>query len=406
MIDVEVWTGREALRLRTALRMSQRAFAAHLGVSGRTVAKWDSRGAEITPRSEFQRMLDTALAQATASAQERFRALQNDDSDTPVGQDGAGALLNPSLSLRAAPSSLSVPIDAKSGVDVIEFYERLMVDYAAFDNSAGPKLVVNVVAQHATTLVDQLAQARGDSWARIARMAARYAEFAGWLHQDAGDAVCAGRWTETALSIAHASGDEGMTAYTLMRRSNQAAEQNQISTALGLADAAVNTIGTRTPRIRALGYRQKAASLALAGDPHGCTEAITRAHDEVASDPNWNPLTGYCTIHYLDAEAAHCFLRLGQPDRAIELLAPAITTWPSGYVRDREFYQAHFAEALALAGHVEAAIDHARQGGKRVATSGSDRTAAQINRIPAVLDEVERHQEAANLRHELATLMV
>ena len=405
MIDVEAWTGREALRLRTALRMSQRGFAAHLGVSERTVAKWDGRGAEITPRSEFQRVLDTALAQASAEAQERFRALLDDHTGTPVGQDDAKGLLNPNAPLRAVPSRASAPTDAKSDVDV-ESYERLVVDYAAFDNSAGPKLIVNVVTQHATTLVDQLAQARGDSWARIARLAARYAEFAGWLHQDAGDAVRAGQWTETALSIAHASGDAGMVAYTLMRRSNQAAEQHQIGTALGLADAAVNTVGARTPRIRALGYRQKAVSLALTGDLNGCVGAITRAHDEIASDPGWNPLTGYCTIHYLDAEAAQCFLRLGQPDRAVELLAPVITTWPNGYVRDREFYRAHFAEALALAGHVEAAINHTRQAAKLVTTGGSRRTAVQVNRIPGVLDEVERHQEAVDLRHELTTLMV
>ena len=166
----------------------------------------------------------------------------------------------------------------------------------------------------------------------------------------------------------------------------------------------MNTIGTHTPRIRALGYRQKAASLALTGDLQGCVGAITRARDEIASDPNWNPLTGYCTIHYLDAEAALCFLQLGQPGQAVELFDSAIAAWPSGYIRDRAFYQAHFAEALALVGHVEAAIDHARQAGKLAASGGSSRTAAQVDRIPTVLDGIKRHQAATALRDELATL--
>lgn len=406
MIDVEVWTGREALRLRTALRMSQREFAAHLGVSERTVAKWDSRGAETKPRGEFQRMLDTALAHAPFDAQKRFHALQGDRSATQVSHHSGTLPSGPSLALRVTPSQPSAPPGVDDGADALELYERVMVDYAAFDNSAGPRLVVNVVTRYATTLIDQLAQARGDAWARTARLASRYAEFAGWLYQDAGDPVRAGRWTETALSIAHASGDEGMIAYTLMRRSTQAAEQDQISTALGLADAAVNTIGTRTPRVRALGYRQKATSLALTGDLHGCKDAITRARDEIASDPNWNPLTGYCTIHYLDAEAALCFLRLGQSDEAVELFAPAIAAWPNGYVRDRGYYQAHFAEALVLAGDVEAAIDHAQQAARLVATCGSSRTAVQVGRIPPALDRVERHQAAADVRNELAALML
>ena len=72
MITLELWTGREAHALREALRMSQREFAAHLGVAARTVAKWDSEGTNVTPRGEIQRILDTALARAEADAHNRF----------------------------------------------------------------------------------------------------------------------------------------------------------------------------------------------------------------------------------------------------------------------------------------------------------------------------------------------
>lgn len=383
--------------------MSQREYAAHLGVSERTIAKWDSRGVEIRPRGEYQRVLDTALAQAPVEAQERFRALGERRASVSARQSRIDAAAG---QVTGAEETLPAPSETTAGTDAVGAYEQLMVDYAAFDNSSGPKLVVNVVTRRATTLIDQLAQSRGNAWADTARMAARYAEFAGWLHQDAGDPICAGRWTETALSIAHASGDEGMIAYTLMRRSNQAAEQDQVGMALGLADAALSTIGARTPRIRALGYRQKAAGLALTNDPSGCIDALTRARDEIASDPSWNPLTGYCTIHYLDAEAALCFMRLGKPERAANLLAPAISTWPSGYVRDKGFYQAHFAEALTLSGEAEAAIRQARQAASLVATCGSRRTAAQLHRVPALLDAMDQRQTAADLRHELTTAMV
>jgi DNA-binding transcriptional regulator YiaG len=36
---VRIWTGREAAALRTAMRLSVRAFAEHLGVAVRTVSK-------------------------------------------------------------------------------------------------------------------------------------------------------------------------------------------------------------------------------------------------------------------------------------------------------------------------------------------------------------------------------
>lgn len=50
MIAVRIWSGLEIRALREARRMSQRDFAAHLGVSERMVAKWESGGDKINPR--------------------------------------------------------------------------------------------------------------------------------------------------------------------------------------------------------------------------------------------------------------------------------------------------------------------------------------------------------------------
>ena len=68
------WTGRTACALQAALRMSNEAFAAHLGVGVRTVAGWHQKP-DMRPRPEMQQALDTALARATAAAGERFAVL-------------------------------------------------------------------------------------------------------------------------------------------------------------------------------------------------------------------------------------------------------------------------------------------------------------------------------------------
>lgn len=69
---VHRWTGRETKQLRESLRMTQRVFAEHLGVSDRAVAKWESGGTDYVPRPETQALLDTALARATDEERERF----------------------------------------------------------------------------------------------------------------------------------------------------------------------------------------------------------------------------------------------------------------------------------------------------------------------------------------------
>jgi hypothetical protein len=68
------WTGGAACALQAALRMSNEAFAARLGIGVRTVASWHQKS-DLRPRPEMQQLLDTALAQAPAAAGERFAVL-------------------------------------------------------------------------------------------------------------------------------------------------------------------------------------------------------------------------------------------------------------------------------------------------------------------------------------------
>ncbi|WP_245573872.1 helix-turn-helix domain-containing protein [Amycolatopsis nigrescens] len=61
--------------MRRALRLSVRAFAEHLGVAPRTVAKWEAGGADTVPRLETQAILDAALNRADGEARDRFELL-------------------------------------------------------------------------------------------------------------------------------------------------------------------------------------------------------------------------------------------------------------------------------------------------------------------------------------------
>ena len=68
------WTGSTACALQAALRMSNEAFAAHLGIGVRTVAAWHQKPA-MRPQPSMQQVLDTALAGAPEDARELFAVL-------------------------------------------------------------------------------------------------------------------------------------------------------------------------------------------------------------------------------------------------------------------------------------------------------------------------------------------
>ena len=93
------WRGSTACALQAALRLSNEAFAAHLGIGVRTVATWHQKPA-LRPRPEMQQLLDTALTQAPAPARERFTALAGlpgnagknlPEADAGTGDDDAAA---------------------------------------------------------------------------------------------------------------------------------------------------------------------------------------------------------------------------------------------------------------------------------------------------------------------------
>lgn len=90
---VRHWSGHEAQALRQALRLSVRAFAEHLGVAARTVSKWESLGAATRPRPDTQAILDTALARAEPTAQQRFVRLV----DTCVEESATNAVAAPAV---------------------------------------------------------------------------------------------------------------------------------------------------------------------------------------------------------------------------------------------------------------------------------------------------------------------
>jgi transcriptional regulator with XRE-family HTH domain len=70
----EGWTGETACALQAALRLSQEAFAARLGISARTVSAWHQKP-DLRPQSEMQQLLDTVLEQSPQEVRERYAEL-------------------------------------------------------------------------------------------------------------------------------------------------------------------------------------------------------------------------------------------------------------------------------------------------------------------------------------------
>lgn len=95
---VNAWTGRTACALQAALRLTNEAFAKHLGVAVRTVATWHEKP-DLTPRTEMQQVLDTVLERAPDSARSRFATLSSASTPPPADVMAAGHVLTVAIAI-------------------------------------------------------------------------------------------------------------------------------------------------------------------------------------------------------------------------------------------------------------------------------------------------------------------
>jgi tetratricopeptide (TPR) repeat protein len=145
-----------------------------------------------------------------------------------------------------------------------------------------------------------------------------------------------------------------------MRKSNIATDAGEAGRALGLAIAATRDSPTLTPRLRAVALRQQALAHALQGELAACARtldlAVEQAEEALRPNAGHEDAATYCTPAYIASEAGLCWLRLGQPARAVASLQHSLRSWPSGTNgRDRDLALARLALAHTCARDIEQA---------------------------------------------------
>lgn len=190
-------------------------------------------------------------------------------------------------------------------------------------------------------------------------LAARYAEYTGWMAQEAGDDAGAAWWTGRAVDLAEAGGDREMAAYALVRRALITLYQQDAVQTIELARLAWST--ATDPRIRSLASLREAQGHALAGDYDACFRALDRAGGAVPDGTAPGvPVIGTSQVPDPVATATGwCLLDLGRPVPAIEILRRELDRIPAAALRARARYGARLALALAAAGEPEEACRQA-----------------------------------------------
>ena len=169
-------------------------------------------------------------------------------------------------------------------------------------------------------------------------LAARYAEFAGWMAHENGNVADASRWTLAAAQWAARGGDAEMAGYRWERNALTTLYRCDGPETVALAQRAAAHRGPST-RVLALALRREAQGHALAGDAtrfHRALEASERlAADAPAPYPHgdsWGPNSIEDSSRVIEASGLvdlglhRAAVRLFGPDPGSAIPAPAMRT--------------------------------------------------------------------------------
>ncbi|MEU3325788.1 MULTISPECIES: helix-turn-helix domain-containing protein [Streptomyces] len=367
------------------------AAAARLGVEAPSPTSWKTLVSMYEngrrPMSADHRLLFREAYEAT---------------DEELGFPSADFLLDEHASPPGQDLRSKLPVAVNT--EMLRYLTSVLQQHAQAEPLVGPQFLVAPVQSQMPLIEAMCREAYGPLREEVLRVGTRYAEFLGWLYQDTGHVQEATRWTRLAMEYAHELGDPTLIAYVFQRRSNIATEAGHAGHGAGLASAGLRYASHLSPRAHAIVLRQLANSKAGLGEHGETARAIDQALAETDSGDDSDPVAGYCSVSFIEMEAANCDVRLGRPDQAVDTFRESLRHWPTVQERDRGLCLARLATANVVLEDVEGAHQAAVQAVGIARQTGSSRILNELYRLQPRLARWHKLVEVSELNRELDTM--
>lgn len=240
----------------------------------------------------------------------------------------------------------------------VQRFEAMFTELRSLGRTSSPGAVLPTVVAQATSLRGLAGQAQKPHRGRLLLLAGRYAEYAGWMAQEAGHERAAWWWIDQATTLADAAGDTDLQAYTWVRKAGVMLYRDDAASVVELAHQAQRRPGS-SHRIRGLAALREAQGHALAGEYDPCRRALDRAAGLLAT-ATAHP-SGALPLGSTSAPDQHalvtgwCMFDLGRPLASADILDRAVQEMPAGSARAAARFGARRALAHAAVGNVERA---------------------------------------------------
>jgi transcriptional regulator with XRE-family HTH domain len=415
--------GVELRRSRIAAGLSLSEFARMVSYSKGYLSKIET-GA-MPPNADLARRCDAKLgAGGTLSALHKeiprrgeapngetevwVMALRPDGASTFVPMRRRDVLRGGAVAVAGLASGRARTPTGPGGAELVAAYRDMFDQTRRLGQAMSPSLMLPQVIAQAQTLRALARDRHGAERDQLVLLAARFAEYAGWMSQECGDNRAALWWTNTAVRMAGEAGDRQMSTYALVRRALIALYRRDARTTIALASRA-QSAGRVPARIRGLAAQREAQGHALAGDHAGCLRALDRAeelHRSARGELGATPVLGSSFVtNQATFARAWSLYDLGRPAEAAALLDEAMPTLPPEALRSTVRFGVRRVLAHAATGEVDHACALACDLLPKVAMIDSATVLTDLRLVAATLRRWPRHPAVAELTPELTATL-
>ncbi|MFH8220241.1 helix-turn-helix domain-containing protein [Streptomyces sp. NPDC018057] len=311
---------------------------------------------------------------------------------------GTGSLIDLGLKLGGQASSAAAPL--------LPSFRMQFDQLRKLGQSTAPKALLPLLETQTRMVAALATDTPSATRAPALRLASRFAEFTGWMAQEAGDNEAALGWTGEAAELARAGGDPHLGSYALVRRALVTLYGGDAAGTVALARRAQS--GRLPPRIRGLAAQREAQGHALVGDERGCLRSLDRARELLGDDARdgAEPVIG--TTHVSDPAAmttGWCLHDLGRPRAAAEVLDRECRRLPPHALRTRARYGFRRSLAHAASGEVEHACAIAGELLAVMPAVPSATVNSDVRRLARELSRFRNNQAVRDLQPALARVL-
>lgn len=365
-----------------------------LGASGKLAALVQVRAGRVAAPMDVSCQGESWVVRMSPDGYGEFQAIDRRSHTA----DGAAGLV----------SWLMPPADPTDPALVLPAYQAMFDQLRRLGQATDPASVTPILVAATNALRGVAARSPAANRAPVLRMSARFAEYTGWMAQEASDEAAALWWTSRAVEMANAAGDRDLVAYGLVRRAEIALFRNDFVSTIALAQQAQARQCHR--RVRGLAALREAQGHAMAGEVSACRRTLERAESLMRAagtghtdggpalgSSNWSDPIAFAT--------GWCRLDLGDLTGAVTVLGPELAQLPDYAHRARARHAARLALALARlrevdqsCGVIEPVLTHAH-----IIDSATIRT--DLARLHHTLNRWPSHQAVRRLTPRLAATL-